>query len=306
MILRTACLLIAAALFLPVTRTASAQLDPKSLPAGHRSVSAGGVPIVYTDQGEGEPLLILTPYRFSTAIWTDLAARLSSSMRVIVVEPPGLRKPSSMNEDFSDIHLLEIYRDFVKALGLSQVHIMGVGESGMEAAGFGHHWPNITKSIISINGLEVVKWTDKVWSMFDTLKLAGSGGESTLIAALSARWREKTLSQEETDRLFVPFQDRKTRKAFEMRLEAYRNSLRSGFVPFMMEHLDRPILLIRSKEDQFLMEDNFNRSRQIIPVSMLQYEVIPDAGHFAFVDQPERMAELIRDFVARNAVFNGY
>jgi pimeloyl-ACP methyl ester carboxylesterase len=302
MIVRIIYFLIAAASLLPDTQTAFAQLDSKNLPPGHRSVLAGTVPIVYTDQGEGEPLLILTPYRFSTAIWSDLASRLSGSMRVIVIEPPGLRNPDSMNRDFSDIHLLEIYRDFVKALGLSQVHVMGVGESGMEAAGFGHHWPNFTKSVISINGLEVANWTDPVQSMLDVLKQAGSGKESKLASALSVLWHEKPLSREDTDRLFVPFRFG-TRGAFEMRLEAYRSSLQSGFVPAMMRQLNKPILLIRSKEDQFITEDNFGRARHVIRASVFQYEIVPDAGHFAFVDQPDRVAELIRAFVGRNTQY---
>ncbi|MBI3995681.1 MAG: alpha/beta hydrolase [Nitrospirae bacterium] len=306
MILRTVCLLITVSLILPVPRTASAKPNPDDIPPGHQSVRAGNVPIAYTDQGEGEPLIILTPYRFSTAIWNDLAARLSSSMRVIVVEPPGLRAPKSMKGDFSDIRLLELYRDLVKALGLSQVHILGVGESGMEAAGFGHHWPNLTKSIISINGLEVAKWSDKVQAMLEALKQAGSGEEASLIPTLSLRWRDKTPAREEMDRLFVPLGDRKSQKAFEIRLAAYRDSLRSGFVPFMVENLNKPILLIRSQEDQFLTEDYYNRAQQIIPESVFQYEVVPDAGHFAFVDQPDKVAELIRAFVAKNVESQGY
>jgi len=301
MFVRIVCMLIAAISFLPVPRIAYSQLDEKNLPPGHGFVMAGGVPIVYTDQGKGEPLMILTPYRFSTAIWSDLAARLSGTMRVIVVEPPGLRNPDSMNGDFSDIHLLEIYRDFVKALGLSQVHVMGVGESGMEAAGFGHHWPNFTKSEISINGLEVAGWTEPVQSMLDVLKLAATGNESKLTRFLSVKWSGKLPSPDETDRLFVPFRGGKTLKAFENRLEAYRNSLQSGFVPSMMRHLNKPILLIRSKEDQLVTEYSIDRTRHVIRASLIQYEELPDAGHFAFVDQPDKVAELIRDFVDRNS-----
>ena len=307
MILRKSFLLWAALVWVAASPSAFAQTEAKDLPPGHKTVLAEGVPIVYTDQGEGDPLMIFTPYPFSTALWSDLARRLSTSMRVIVIEPPGLRTPDALKWDFSDIRLLEIYRELVRSLKLSQVHVLGVGESGAEAVAFAHHWPHLTKSVVSINGLESAKWSDEgVPVMIDALRGVGSKAEGMLFSLLSARWRDKAPGESERESLLVPLGDGTRTKAFQSRMDGWRDSLRSGTVPIMLPNLNKPLLSIRSKDDQFLTRDYIERTRRYAPAPLIQYEVVAGAGHFAFIDQPEKTAELIRSFTSKHSASKGF
>ena len=298
-------LLTAGGLLLTAAGPLKTGFNPKDLPPDLHSVSVRDIPIVYSDQGQGDPLVILSPYPFSTGLWAELTKRLSGSARVIVVEPPGLRAPSFMGGDFSTVHLLYIYRDFVKALGITNVHIMGVGETGALAVAFGHHFPEITTSIVSINGFESARWSEGIEKTLNYFKQSTEKGPKTLLAIGSIRYREQPPSREEMDRLFVPLNEEEQRNAFQARMEAYIDDIKTVIILAMIPNVNRPVLLIRSKGDELLTEEYIERTRSQIRKAPIQYQVIPQAGHFAFLDQPEKVAELVRTFLSDHPISKG-
>ena len=291
--------LLIGALFLAAPE-ASAAFDAKTLPADLKSVMVGDVPFVYSEQGQGDPLVILSPYPFSTALWADFAKRLSASARVIVVEPPGMRDAASMKADYTAIHLLFLYRDFAKAIGLTKARYLGVGESGALAVAISHHWPEQVIAAISINGLESAGMSENVSNMLKLFKMAGSGGPEMLLAGASARFRDKPPA--DAGKL-VLLADDDQKKAFTARLQAYTDDIAQAIIPAMLPNLNRPILLIRSKDDQMLTQELIDRTRKFVKSGgLIKYEVVPDAGHFAFIDQPDKVAELVRAFLNANPV----
>lgn len=292
------CVIAAQALLLTAGR-AQGVFDPATLPPNTKSIMVGAVPFVYTEQGAGDPLVILTPYPFGTGLWNDFAKRMSAAAQVFVVEPPGLRDPASMKGDFSAVHLLELYRDFFKAIGLNEAHILGVGEGGALAAAFGHHWPQLTKSIVSMNGLESANWSDPLQMMLNAFKMAGSGGHAMVVSAASNRLRDKLPSDDEMARLFVPLAGEEQQRAFQQRIKAFQEDIQSSIIMMMLPNVNKPTLVIRSKEDQLVTQDYMDRTRKLMKNASVQYETIDAAGHFAFIDQPEKVSELVRAFIAK-------
>jgi pimeloyl-ACP methyl ester carboxylesterase len=274
-----------------------AAFDPKDLPQNLKSVSVKGIPVVYTDQGQGDPLVILTPSPFGTGLWAGMAKSLSSSVRVIVVEPPGLRDSSSMRGDFSAVRLLEVYRDFVKALGLSQVHIMGVGESGAMAAAFGHHWPEIVASVVSINGFEGANWTEGFEKTLNYFKQPSEAGINTLLSAGSLKYKKQAPSRQELDGMVVSLQEEDQKSAHQARFKAYVDDVKMGIILMMMPNLNRDLLLIRSEGDELVSQEFVERTRNLIRKASIKYVLIPQAGHFAFIDQPDKVTEAVRAFL---------
>ena len=275
-----------------------AGFDPKTLPPDLQWVSVKDIPIVYSDQGKGDPLFILSPYPFSTRLWTELANRLSTFTRVIVVEPPGLRAPYSMDGDFSTIHLLYIYRDFVKTLGFRKIHIMGVGEAGGLAVAFGHHFPENTTAVISIGGFESVHWTQEFETTMNYFGQSTEGALSTLLSIGSIRYRERPPSNEEMDGLLVPLPKEEQRKAVHARIQAFIQDVKASIILAMLPNMNRPVLLLRADGDDLLPEEYIQRTRTQIRKARVRYQVIKKAGHFAFLDQPQKVSELIETFLS--------
>ena len=278
------------------------RFKPETLPPGLKWVSVDGVPVVYRDEGTGDPILILTPYPFGTALWESLGQRLKRSYRLIVVEPPGLRDPASMKGDFSTEHLMQIYRSFILAIGVRRVHTMGVGESGMTAIIFGHHFPQYSSAVVSINGFESLTWSRNVSELVGFFNQATEQGLAGLMTRASISHRVHPPTKQELDRLFVlpPLEDEK--KALEspihLRFDAYTHDIKSGYVTAMLPTVRQPLLIIRSEKDDLLPEKYIDRTREQIHLVKVRTDVIPGAGHFAFLDQPDEVADLIVKFLA--------
>jgi 3-oxoadipate enol-lactonase len=279
------------------------RFDPGTLPPGLHWISVNGVPVIYKEAGHGEPVLILTPYPFSTELWTPLVNRLSSSSRVVVVEPVGLRNPASMRGDFSTEHLLQIHRGFVQALGLNKVHVLGVGESGALAVAFGHHFPQHTLTVVSVNGFESVTWTRQIGDMMKSFDKITVPGIKSLLTKTSVRHRIRPPQDLEVTRLLVlPAADQEDdanrTNPVHRRSDAYTLDIKGGYIAAMLPSVDRPLLLIRSEGDDILPSRYIDRTLNQIRRVRVREEAIGGAGHFAFLDQPDQVAQAILQFHA--------
>lgn len=278
--------------------------DPKDLPPDLHTVAVQNIPIVYSDQGKGDPLIILPSYPLGIGFWGDWVPRLASSLRVIVVEPPGIRDPASMNGDFSSQHLLYIYRDFVKALGLGTVHVMGEGEGGGLAVAFGHHFPEITGAVVTINGYESVNWSEEFGGMLKIFEQSATGGFGMLLSTGSLKYGEQPPSSEAMEKWLVPIQDDDQKRAVHNRFKAFAADVQESYILAMLPNFNRPILLVRGENDQLLpnSEKYAQRTRSQIRKVHVDYQALPKTGHFAILDQPDKVADLVRTFLATHAI----
>ncbi|MEK6713180.1 MAG: alpha/beta hydrolase [Nitrospirota bacterium] len=255
------------------------------------------VPIVYSIQGEGEPLLILSSFPLRAASWQEFVTLLSPSFRVIVIEPPWLWEPHAMGNDYSSEHLLQVYRMFVRKLGIDKIHVLGVGEGGALAVAFGHHFPEHIKTAISINGFEGATWSVDTQKMLDLFYSSTEEGIEGLLKASSLKYQEKGPFSEDIRYLLEPLQKKERRRAVNARMTDLIQDIKSLYVTAMIEYINFPVLIIRSDNDTVLPEKYIDYARNRI--SKVEYQSIGKAGHFAFMDQPEKMAEVVRNFLLR-------
>lgn len=261
------------------------------------------IPIVYTIQGEGEPLLILSSFPLRADVWREFVTLLTPSFRVIVVEPPWLWEPRAMGNDFSSEHLLQIYRKFVRKLGIKKIHVLGVGEGGGLAVAFGHHFPELIRTSISINGFEGVTWSGDTQKMLALFYSSTEEGIKELLKASSLRYQPQGPSPEEMRYLLEPVQKKERLPAVQARMTDFGQDIKSLYIPAMIEYIDFPVLIIRSDTDTVLSEKYTEYARNRI--SQAEYQTVQKAGHFAFMDQPEKTGEMVRTFLLRYPVAEG-
>jgi len=270
---------------------------PEELHTPQQWTMIDDIPIVYTIQGEGEPLLILSSFPLRSASWQEFVTLLSPSFRIIVIEPPWVWEPHAMGNDYSSEHLLQVYRMFVRKLGIDKIHVLGVGEGGGLAVAFGHHFPEHIKTAISINGFEGATWSGDTQKMLDLFYSSTEEGIERLLKASSLRYQEKGPSSDDIKYLSEPLQKKERRRAVNARMTDLIQDIKSLYVTSMIEYIDFPVLIIRSDNDTVLPEKYIDYARNRI--SKVEYQSIGKAGHFAFMDQPEKMAEIVRNFLLR-------
>lgn len=277
---------------------------PEELHTPQQWTMIDDIPIVYTIQGEGEPLLILSSFPLRAASWQEFVTLLSPSFRIIVIEQPWVWEPHAMGNDYSSEHLLQIYRKFARKLGIGKMHVLGVGEGGALAVAFGHHFPEHIRTSISINGFEGATWSGDTQKMLDLFySSTAEEGIEELLKASSLRYRQKGSSIEDIRYLFEPLQKKERLRAVRARMTDFIQDIKSLYVTSMIEYIDFPVLIIRSDNDTVLPEKYVDYARNRI--SKVEYQLIVKAGHFAFMDQPERMAEIVRNFLLRYPIAQG-
>ena len=292
-------------ILLIVTSCASpkAVFRPEDLHSPLRWMMIDHIPIVYTIQGEGEPLVILSSFPLRADSWQEFVTLLSPSFRVIVVEPPWLWEPRAMGDDFSSEHLLQVYRKFVKRLGIERMHVLGAGEGGGLAVAFGHHFPEHIRTVISVNGFEGVTWSGDTQKMLNLFYSPTEEGIKELLKASSLRYQPQGPSPEEIRYLFEPIQKKERLPAVQARMTDLSQDIKSLYIPAMIEYIDFSVLIIHSDHDTVLPERYAAYARNRI--SQAEYQTVQTAGHFAFMDQPEKTAELVRNFLLRYPIAEG-
>ena len=173
------------------------------------------------------------------------------------------------------------------------VRILGI------AVAFGHHFPELTKSVVSINGFESINWSKPIEQTLSIFQRSSQGGLPTLLAIGSLKYRKNPPSPEESARLLVPLPSEKEKQAVQDRFAAYTDDVKFGYILGMIPYVDRPLILIRPQNDQLLPEEYLDRTRKYVRKVRVRYKVVPDAGHFAFLDQPEKVAEIIETFLPK-------
>ncbi len=228
--------------------------NPEVLPPNQKWIMVDNVPVVYTDEGHGDTILILSTYPLRAESWNGLTRLLSKNFRVIVIEPPWLMEPGAMEGDFSSEHILQIYRSFIRKLGVTEAHVVGVGEGGGLAVAFGHHFPEHIKTAISINGFEGVTWSDESKAMLVLIYSTEEDGNMKMLKASSLRYKQEMPSGEDMTQILKVPEKKEQVKAVHDRLDGFKHDITSLYITAMIEYIHFPVMIIRSEKDSILSE----------------------------------------------------
>jgi triacylglycerol lipase len=111
-------------------------------------VDLGGVPIVYSDGGKGEPLLLLHGLGASRATFDATSATLIKHYRVFIPDLPGFGESGlAPDGDYGIDAQVEWVERFVEALGLENFHLGGNSMGGWIAAAYAANYPHRVKSL---------------------------------------------------------------------------------------------------------------------------------------------------------------
>ena len=191
----------------------------------------------------------------------------------------------------------------MKKLGIEKVHVLGVGEGGGLAVAFGHHFPELIRTSISINGFEGVTWSWDTQKILDLFYSSTEEGIKELLKASSLKNQQQGPSPQEIKYLLELLQEKERLPAVQARMTDLSQDIKSLYITAMIEYIDFPVLIIRSDHDTVLPEKYIGYARNRI--SQAEYQTVQQAGHFAFMDQPEKTAEMVRNFLLRYPIAEG-
>ena len=262
--------------------------------------------VAYRDEGAGEVLLLIHGMAGSSDAWRELIPRLAKSYRVVAPDLLGHGQSTKPRGDYSLGAFAVWLRDLLDELGIAQATIVGHSLGGGVAMQFIYQHPDYCERVILISsgGLG----PDVGW----ILRLLSAPGAEFVLPIIaptpvlkagnkigswfsSAGMRNPRAS--EIWRAYSSFSDKPTRDAFLRTLRSvvdYRGQAVSALNRLHVRS-ELPTLAIWGEDDEIIPVEHGYAAQNARPGSRL--EVLPGVGHFAHVEAPTEVADIIDDFM---------
>jgi len=280
------------------TRTISRPdwLSEEVWPFQVRTIDLDGIPIAYTDEGDGPTLLLVHDGMWSY-VWGQVIERLRGSFRVVTLDFPG----SGLSPDSdrpvtleSDSELLE---GFVDKLGLKRFTLVAHDLGGGVGIGLAARRPNLVEGMVLTN---TFAWPPHVRSLRVMLKTMGSSfmtgldATTNLLPRLSAGsfGVGRHLDQAGRTAFVGPFREKGPRRRFHQLMASVMEE--SDYLTDLEQALSttlagKPVLTIYGERNdlfgfQARFKGHFPDGEEMI---------VPKGLHFPMCDDPQGFAERV-------------
>ncbi|MEQ6378222.1 alpha/beta fold hydrolase [Bacillaceae bacterium S4-13-58] len=261
-------------------------------------VNVNGIELYYELHGEGEPLLLLEGLGYASWMWYRQVKELSEHFQVIVLDNRGVGYSDKPDEEYT----IELFADDAAAvlteLGIKKAHVLGVSMGGFIAQQFAIKYPHRVDKLIlcstSFGGPNSIPIPPETLQVM----LKGGGEESTEEDARSATSLALNLdTKEEKEDVLDWIMDGK--KNIPQPKYAYQRQLMAG-ASFNGEDWTSSIkaetLILAGRGDRVVPYQNGEMLHE--KISSSKFEIIENAGHVFFMEQPEVTNQLIIDFLS--------
>ncbi len=251
--------------------------------------------IHYDESGSGIPLLLIHGYPLSRAIWQPQLDGLADAARIIAPDLRGFGETNAANPPASVDQIAEDCHALLDALGIPRPVVVG----GVSMGGY------ITLAFYRKYAAEVA----------GLMLLATKSGPDSPEAKAN-RDKAIALAQEKgaaaiadgmLPKMFAP-QTYASNPALAAQLRAVMESAsapgitaalaamrdRPDATPWLGQ-IERPTLILHGAEDALIPPSEAEAMQRVIPGSRL--EIIPNAGHMLQLEQPERVNDVMREFL---------
>ncbi len=263
--------------------------------------------VCYRRAGEGPPIVLIHGITSSSSNWEKVAERLAEHHTVLAPDLVGHGDSAKPRGDYSMGAFASGVRDLLVALDIQRATIVGHSLGGGVAMQFSYQFPELTErlALVSSGGLG-----PEVHSFLRAATLPGAELVIPLLAGrrlLSAgRVVGRTLDRVgvrlgndvlEMARGHASLGDAATRSAFVHTLRASVDPtgqrVRATDRLYLATRL--PLLIVWGARDRIIPLAHGRRAHELVPGSRL--EVFERSGHFPHLDEPDRFARTLRDWI---------
>jgi len=273
-----------------------------------RMVMLNGYEFRYLDSGEGPAVLFIHGLTGSSRNWAHLVDMLNTDHRILVPDLHGHGASAKPMGDYSLSAHAATLRDLLDRLGIDRVTLVGHSLGGGIAMQFCYLFPERVERLVLVASGGFGR---SVSPLLRSATLPGAEWVLPLIASSWVRARAEAVGRSlaklgwrpspdvtEAWRGFTSLADADARRAF---LATTRSVIDPGgqtvtahdHLPMVVEI---PTLVVWGTRDRMIPTWHATMAHQAIPGSRV--ELFEGAGHYPQLDQPERFAEVLSDFMS--------
>ncbi|NKB82306.1 MAG: alpha/beta fold hydrolase [Nitrospirales bacterium] len=270
------------------------------------TVSIHGNRIVYLDEGEGRPLILIHGFGGAIWNWEHQQHDLAQSYRVITLDLLGSGLSAKPHIAYTPVALLNFFLDFMDHLGLEQAVLIGNSIGAGLAMSMALQHPDRVASLVLITGLpahiqdSLVSAQHKAFlESRPPLWLAKMGNwflgrwlsKKVLSKVIHNPYRLTSLVIERS------YQNRSTPGFLHalFSLADHLGEWEQNFAP-RISSITHPTLILWGSEDGVFPPSVGETLHRMIPHSVLK--IISDSGHMPQWENPLQVNQAIRQFLA--------
>jgi pimeloyl-ACP methyl ester carboxylesterase len=267
----------------------------------HRDVTASGVRLRVSEEGAGEPVVLLHGLFVDHSSWSGVVPRLRDQFRLIAPDLPGFgasEKPAASRFPYGVDAFAEAIADLYAGLGLGRASLVGHGLGGAIALTLAARHPELVQRLVLIDALCYEARLD-MQRRLALIPFVGSLVFKQLWskATFRAYFRDAMFAvpgavpQERVDHYYETFNSPAARGSA---LATLRSTVDTRAVVAQTTRIQTPTLVIWGRRDKIYPAGLGQRlAREIRGAG---FEVV-DAGHAVHEEAPDRVALLIARFL---------
>jgi esterase len=250
----------------------------------------------YKTFGQGPPLIILHGLLGSLDNWQSLGKQLAESHTVFLVDQRNHGR-SPHHEEIDYALMAEDLREFMEKHWIYEAVLLGHSMGGKTAMRFALDHPDMVERLIVVD-IAPRAYPPHHQHIFDALLAidlskaeSRQAVEEALVRILNEpasmpQFLMKNLTREKDGR----FRWKMNLPALHRQLGRLMEEIRAE------EPCDKPALFVRGALSNYVADDDLRDIQALFPRARL--ETAAGAGHWVHADAPERLLELITDFLA--------
>lgn len=265
-------------------------------------------PIEYQDVGAGPVVVLVHGAHMNASVWDRVAGDLRADHRCVVPTLPlgGHRRPMSAAADLRPVGVAALLGELLEALDLDEVTLVGNDTGGALAQLLVAQSPRRIARLVlaSCDAFENFppglpgRVSALAGRMPGGMAMAGQLMRWDVLARLPLTWgwmAKRPIPRELLDAWFTPLRaERGVRRdaARFMRAIDHRDLLAAAD---KLPSFDRPSLIVWAAEDRVMPPAHAQRLAERLPDARIA--MVPDSYTLIPLDQPRRLAALVREFV---------
>ena len=266
-----------------------------------RFLDVDGVRVHYLDRGSGPPVLLLHASYLSLRSWDAMAEMLEDHYRVIRLDlsGAGLTGPDPSGR-YGIERNIELVRGLLAHLQLPEVAVVGTSSGGITAFRFAAGYPQQVSRLVLINSAGMPRT-----AATNPLRARGT----PLTEWVNARYRSRRFWAQSLGENFVPphrppaalvemTYDMNRREGHREIAARYLANFSTGDPQSVLAQVRAPTLILWGIENRTVMHLEADVFAHWMVSARTQVKKYPGLGHYAYIEDPARVARDIDGFLA--------
>ena len=252
--------------------------------------------------GNGPAMVCWPSLMMTGQMWRGQVDHFASSHQMVLIDPPGHGESESLNRYFTLEECALCLSQILDQLEIEDCVLLGNSWGGMMGGVFAALYPNRTRAAVLMNC---------------TASVADEAQKEQFLKMTSVLRQQHTVPKAVVDLAVNAFAGVTTERTRPEVAEFIRSTVAAAqadsvcwaidsVVPRRTEHLAllgairKPVLVVAGEEDRTFPVAETHAMAEAIPGS--QFIVLPNVGHLAALEAPEKVNAAIDKFLEKNAV----